>query len=155
MCINWHEIFDYCEGFLFWKKSRGHVAAGSIAGNVNGNGYMQVGFEGRHHMVARIIWEMHNGPIPEGMEVDHEDRDRENNLIGNLRLLDRSGNALNRDMQSNNKLGIKGVYHDGRKFVAAFQVKGKHIHVGRFDSAEEASIAYQKKYLAVLGGKLN
>ncbi|WP_077825984.1 HNH endonuclease signature motif containing protein [Escherichia coli] len=30
-------------------------------------------FCGKRYCVHRIIWEMHNGPIPEGYQIDHID----------------------------------------------------------------------------------
>lgn len=35
----------------------------------------------------RLIWEAFNGDIPEGLEVCHEDCNRDNNRLSNLRLL--------------------------------------------------------------------
>ena len=96
-------------------------------------------------MRSRLIWEMHNGIIPEGMEVDHEDRNTLNDSIGNLRLLNRSNNAFNRGVQSNNKLGLKGVSKDAynpNKFRAFINVDGKTKNLGLFDTAEEAQSAY-------------
>ena len=47
------------------------------------------------YAVHRIIWIIHKGEIPEGMEVDHKDRNRANNYLGNLRLLTHSQNIRN------------------------------------------------------------
>lgn len=64
---------------------------------------------------ARIIWVMHHGPIPEGMEIDHIDRDPSNNHLDNLRLVSRIQNMANSGMHKTNKSGICGVseYHNG------------------------------------------
>lgn len=40
-----------------------------------------------HH---RIVWEVVNGPIPEGYEIHHIDKDRRNNSISNLELIEKS-----------------------------------------------------------------
>lgn len=42
--------------------------------------------------VHRIVWEVHNGPIPAGMEIDHIDMDKTNNHISNLRLVTHAEN---------------------------------------------------------------
>lgn len=55
---------------------------------------------------ARIIWVMHHGPIPEGMEIDHIDRDPSNNHLDNLRLVSRLQNMANSGMHRTNKSGI-------------------------------------------------
>jgi len=43
----------------------------------------------------RIVWEAFNGKIPAGLEIDHIDRDRHNNILTNLRLVTHSENCLN------------------------------------------------------------
>lgn len=37
-------------------------------------------------MAHRIIWEWANGPIPEGMQINHKDLNKQNNRIDNLEL---------------------------------------------------------------------
>ena len=39
-----------------------------------------------------VVWETHNGPVPEGLEIDHIDMDKSNNRITNLRLLSHGDN---------------------------------------------------------------
>lgn len=43
----------------------------------------------------REVWEYHNGKIPEGMMIDHIDRDKSNNSISNLRLVNAKENRAN------------------------------------------------------------
>lgn len=38
--------------------------------------------------IHRMVWETHNGPIPEGCVVHHIDGDKSNNSIANLMLMD-------------------------------------------------------------------
>jgi hypothetical protein len=117
---------------------------GDKAGNKKGSGYWQVCVDGKWYQLHRVIWEMFNGQIPENLEVDHEDRNTDNNLINNLRLATRSQNAFNRGVQSNNKLGIKGVSKVGNRFKAYIKILGNTKNLGSFATAEEASAAYQK-----------
>jgi len=148
--INWNEIFKYGEGKLYWKISPAYnVKVGKSAGNKTGAGYWQVCYKGKFYKLHRVIWEMHNGPIPDNLEIDHIDRNAENNLISNLRLASRVRNAYNRNVMSNNKLGVKGVSVSGKKFVAYINVNRKTVNLGYYDSVEEASAAYQiaLKYL--------
>ncbi|WP_436868476.1 HNH endonuclease signature motif containing protein, partial [Enterobacter hormaechei] len=42
-----------------------------------------------------MIWEMHNGPIPQNMEIDHINRIKLDNRLENLRLATRRQNACN------------------------------------------------------------
>jgi len=137
MSINYKEKFIYLDGFLF------HISTGEKAGWKNGHGYWQVYCDKKYLRMQRVIWEMFNGPIPIGLEIDHVDRNKDNNRIENLRLTTRSENALNRNVQSNNKLGIKGVSKSGKKFVAYTRVNKKTINLGYYNTPEEASKAYE------------
>lgn len=42
--------------------------------------------------VHRIVWEVHNGPIPDQFEIDHIDGCKTNNHISNLRLVTHAEN---------------------------------------------------------------
>lgn len=44
-------------------------------------------------LVHRFVWEYFNGPIPEGLVVDHIDGDRCNNSLHNLQLLSPKDNV--------------------------------------------------------------
>ena len=84
---------------------------------------------------------------PTGTVVDHIDGDPLNNTRANLRVCSPSENAKNRAMNYNSKLNRKGVYvvrEPGKTtcFRSRIQVDGRRINLGRFDTAEEASVAY-------------
>ena len=59
---------------------------------------------------------MFNGPIPNGLIVDHEDGDELNNKKGNLRVIRQVFNTRNADKRMDNNSGITGVskYGNGR-----------------------------------------
>ena len=42
--------------------------------------------------VHRLVWEAFNGPIPEGMEVNHIDQNQQNNHLENLNILTHTDN---------------------------------------------------------------
>lgn len=44
-------------------------------------------FQRKGKRLHRIVWEFHNGPIPDGFDVHHSDGDKTNNDIANLQLL--------------------------------------------------------------------
>lgn len=44
--------------------------------------------------VHHVVWIIFNGPIPDGMTVDHVDNDKSNNVITNLQLLSRGDNSV-------------------------------------------------------------
>lgn len=93
------ELFEYIDGNLYWRKSnRGHSKAGDLAGTTNKDGkhYFTVTISQKKYSVHRIVWVMVNGDIPNGLEIDHINRDKYDNRIENLRLVTRSQNSLNK-----------------------------------------------------------
>lgn len=78
--------------------------------------------------------------------VDHEDLDKLNNRRENLRAATKGQNNSNRDAQSNNVLGLKGVsYKASRgKYYANIKIGTKTKYLGSFNTAEEAAAAYAK-----------
>ncbi|HFO7542632.1 TPA: HNH endonuclease signature motif containing protein [Escherichia coli] len=105
-----------------------------------------LGFFGRWYKAHRIIWEMHNGPIPEGYEIDHLDHDPSNNRLNNFRLVLGKENAKNRPKNKNNTSGYIGVYWDKEreKWYSQIWVNYKCITLGRFDKMEDAIKARQE-----------
>lgn len=79
-----------------------------------------------------------------GEEVDHIDGNKLNNTRGNLRIASNAENKMNRDKQSNNTSGYKGVsFHKKyKKWRAIIGIQGKSIHLGYFSDAVEAAKAY-------------
>lgn len=165
--MNWHECFFYDSenGCLIWRtrppehflshsrmlasnrRLSGKVA-GTVAGTVRGKQYVRVRVTASGAkstiLAHRIIWEMHHGPIPEGIMVDHIDRNPRNNRIENLRLATAGESVLNRCLQRNNTTGFRGVVFTAGKYQASISVRGKNIYLGRFDTAEMAAEAYAK-----------
>lgn len=76
--------------------------------------------------------------------VDHIDGNGLNNMRSNLRLATRTENVRNSKRPVTNTSGYKGVsWHKARnKWRATIQVNNKHIHLGLFDTPEEAYAAY-------------
>ena len=77
--------------------------------------------------VHRIIWAIHNGEDPGELQVDHINGKRNDNRIGNLRLVTPSENDRNRNIRKGNVSGVTGVsYHKGKKmWDAGIGYKGK------------------------------
>ena len=81
-------MFEYRDGNLYNKVHRGYQAPiGAIVGSINDKGYILTKIKGKGLKVHRIIWEMHNGQIPKGMQVDHINEKRNDNRIENLQIL--------------------------------------------------------------------
>ena len=149
--IDWNSLLDYQDGFLFWKETAPARVRGKMAGFVQSKGYQQIRHAGKAYFVHVIIWEMHNGPS--NLIVDHRDRNKQNNLISNLRLATKSQNEANTPPRSTNTTGYKGVVKSacGKKFRAILSVGDKQQHIGMFDTAESAASAYNKVAYEIYG----
>lgn len=76
-------------------------------------------------------------------QVDHINGNGLDNRRCNLRLANQSNNASNVAIKSNNTSGYKGVSrYSHSKWRAQIVVNQKYIHLGIFDTAEEAHKAY-------------
>lgn len=60
-------------------------------------------------MIHHVVYKLHYGTVPRGMLVDHWDRDRSNNRVDNLRLVNHTGNQRNRkpNYRSIGETGVK------------------------------------------------
>jgi len=145
-----HELFDYVEGSLIWKKQlsyRGKI--GTIAGTTKSNGYISVGIDNKEYLLHRLIFMYYKGYLPN--YVDHIDNNHKNNKIENLRECSNQQNSFNAKKSKNNTSGIKGISwsKDRKKWEAKCQINRKTIHLGRFSDINEASKAlmeFRKKH---------
>lgn len=60
-------------------------------------------------MAHRVIYEMYNGAIRDGLVIDHIDGDPSNNRVKNLRAVTKSVNAMNTRLSSKSTTGKIGV----------------------------------------------
>lgn len=63
--MDWNKMFIYDSGLLRWRYARKGREARSIAGSKTKQEYISVKVFGKCYLAHRIIWEMHNGTIPE------------------------------------------------------------------------------------------
>lgn len=143
--------FKRRQAFLTWNIRYANTRAGSNS-PCNKFGHRTVGVNGRRFLLHRIIWEMHYGPIPHKMQVDHRDGDATNNKIGNLRLATNAQNSMNSRAQSNNTSSFKGVsFHKASGRWRADISETTRRWLGLFDTPEEAHEAYKKAALELHG----
>jgi hypothetical protein len=136
------EIKDYLSydpesGVVTWKKSPANVVkVEDVASTLTGNGYLAVRFQGKDYLLHRVIWYLHYGENPVGLQIDHINRDRTDNRIGNLRLVTHQQNV-----QNSKGLGV--CYHKrDQKWRAQLSVAGKRIQIGSYDCPLLAGIDY-------------
>jgi len=113
--MNWSEFLRYeaSTGRLLWSVYRGGRGGqpGDEAGTIKECGrYRTFVLNRKRYYTHRVIWEMVNGPIPDGMCIDHIDGNGLNNKVENLRVTTLSGNQRNRQIEKRSKTGIHGVH---------------------------------------------
>lgn len=99
----------------------------------------------------RIIAHFHYGGLPEGYQVDHIDRNPLNNTTANLRLVTPYINMMNREIKSKCKLIGVGFLEKQNKWKSFIQRNHILYNLGKFDTAEEAGRARDKKALELYG----
>jgi len=120
---------------------REYAKRGQVAATAQKSGYIVVATSGNMILAHRVAWAMHHNEWPVG-ELDHRDNDKSNNRIDNLRLATRAQQRAN--IPGRAKSGFKGVRAFGHYFRAKISANNKQYTLGRYDTAEAASIAYQK-----------
>lgn len=106
----------------------------------DGHGYaMYRDRDGKIKQLSRLILE-----LPEGLFVDHVNGDHLDNRRSNLRAARVSDNSRNARIRNDNTSGFKGVSFFKRKerYRAYINFEKKQIHIGYFDTPEEAARAY-------------
>lgn len=173
MAINLYEVFDYdiITGNLIWRHRPDHYFSSPckasyynsrMTGNVAGIKNFQVksgkphsiivsvwshGVGAKTYGVHRIVWEMFNGPIPDGYMVDHVNGDPFDNRIANLRLATRAQNNQNTSLRKDNKTGCRGVCWDKKSNKYRVQVRsnGRRVYNKFFDDLNLAKAAYDEQ----------
>ena len=140
------QLFNYDPdtGSLTWKVRKGPRAMiGDEAGYTTNNGYRNIIIDQKCYKAHRICWLWIFGTWPKD-QLDHINNKKSDNRLCNIRAATNSQNLCNRGKTKNNRSGYKGVWfhkHVG-KYTGKIGYKGKHIHLGYFDTPEQAAIAY-------------
>jgi hypothetical protein len=155
-----HACFDYSPvtGELRWKRRpQEHFAtinakasfdanyAGKVAGCPRERS-RGVKINGQRYKAHRIIWKMATGEDPIDT-IDHRNGNPFKNAYENLRVATRGQQAWNRKRPKTNTSGYRGAtwHRKSKKWIASIVHDGTRYHIGQFDTAKEAGIAYENK----------
>ncbi|CAH6418186.1 HNH endonuclease [uncultured virus] len=94
----------------------------------------------------RLIADAMGLEIPAGCSIDHINRNKLDNTRSNLRVATQQVQVINQGLRKDNKTGFKGVSWHTRdaKWRASIKRGEKQVQLGYFNTAEEASAAYEK-----------
>jgi HNH endonuclease/AP2 domain len=148
------ELLDYNKktGEFRWRKRPGGGARSDLsAGHVESDqGRRRIGIDGRVYSAHQLAWFYVTGRWGKPI-IDHRDGDGTNNRLNNLRPATRSQNGANSRRPRHNTSGHKGVSPHRRKWLATICTNGKKIHLGLFDTPQEAHEAYLKAARKLFG----
>jgi len=135
------DLLHYCPetGVFTCLKAIGDRKLGAEVGtSMRSEWYLRTIIGGNFHYMHRLAWLYTHGVWPE--DVDHINGIRYDNRLANLRSVSRSTNSKNAKQPSNNTSGTVGVNFDAftGRWLARVRVDGKSVHLGRFDTKEEA-----------------
>lgn len=139
MVKRYDDLFIFYDGKLIrraWINGLPKSEVGLEAGCIDAHGYVVVRVLGKKKKAHRIIWEMINGEIQDGMEIDHINGIRNDNRIENLRVVNRSENQLNAKRRSGSNAVFTGVgFH---KKTGKWCARFRNIHLGSYNNVVEA-----------------
>ena len=139
--------YDPETGIFRWLVTRGGRTPGTIAGSINKlSGYRHIRINGKIYRAARLAHLYVEGYFPEH-DMDHRDRNKNNDAWENLRHVSRLCNTRNRKIHCNNTSGITGVHWSKKDntWIALIGVK----YLGCFNNlidAVKARWEAEKKY---------
>lgn len=138
------DTLDYnpTTGDFTWKKlTSRRVKIGDVAGYKTTHGYYSLTLWGKKYYAHILAWFYVYGVWPVQL-IDHEDTNKSNNRISNLRLASNSQNAQNLQPHKDSSLGLKGVRKLRKRFNARICINGITNHLGTFDTPVGAAQAY-------------
>lgn len=151
LCADLKEIvhYDPFTGYFTSLVRRGSkVMVGDKLGSEN-KGYLYIMINYNKYLAHRLAWFYMNGEWPK--EIDHINGNPSDNRWANLRVATHRQNLANCKLKTNNSTGYKGVSKNRGKYQAQIRVEGKRLMLGRFNTMQEASVAYEQKAVEFFG----
>jgi hypothetical protein len=133
--------YDPNTGVFTRLTSAQRAKVGTRMNRGNGYGYLYTVIEGKKYQLHRLAFLYMTGKFPTHF-VDHKDRNASNNKWCNLREATISQNGANSPTKA--KSGFRGVGLRRNKWRAYITVNNKQIHLGTFDTPEEAAHKYDE-----------
>ena len=140
--------YDPETGIFTALVKQGLRAEGKVLGAKAAGKYLSIGLKGCTYLLHRLAFVYMTGVMPE--YVDHINGDGFDNRWSNLRACSNQQNISNQRVVRS-LLGFKGVTRNKKRFAAQIMFNYKKIHIGTFDTPEEAHQAYLAKAKELYG----
>lgn len=134
-----HKFFEYDPntGDMTTKLPHKGRKVGTVLGSIGNHGYLHANLCGKTYLIHRLIWLYVYGYLPE--QVDHINHNKLDNSLGNLREVNNTTNSMNCSVSRNSTTKVNGVSKlNSGKYRAYINSNKKHIHLGVFDSIDDA-----------------
>lgn len=133
--------YDKDTGIFNWRVDRSNIKAGTEIKCLS-NGYVQIQINSKGYRAHRLAWLYTYGEWPK-LFIDHINGDRSDNRISNLRDVSAQINSQNvRAASRGSEAGLLGVTANKKRWSAGVIVDRKRIHLGTYDTPEQAHEAY-------------
>lgn len=141
-------IDEYLElrdgGVVVWKKSPFHrIKVGDEAGSTSPDFHKRIGLKGGSYGYHRIVYYLAYGVDSLGYEIDHINRNPQDNRPENLRLADERQNKWNTRCQSGCKSGLRGIRARFWGANTYWEVRFRGKYIGSFKTRDEAIAAWE------------
>lgn len=145
---NWDNVtFELVRALLSYDPHTGALRSnktGEPVGFPQARRYIGVAVAGGIYKAHRVIWLWMTGEkLGPETKVDHINGDWTDNRWENLRKATNAENVRNQRGRSSSA-GLKGVHRNGKakRWRGRICVDGRHLHLGYFNTPEEAHEAY-------------
>lgn len=127
-------------GIFLWLNCKNR-SVNSVAGAIDNKGYRRIGLKKSYKRAHILAWFYVYGSWPKN-QLDHINRNRDDNRISNLREVTSQQNSRNRT-PSINKFGVIGLSwcKKSKKFYSRITVDRKTKHLGYYISMFDAICA--------------
>lgn len=130
--------YDPNTGWFLHKRIKRYISGEDKRGR------LRINIRGTVYLLHRVIWLYVHGTWPE-YELDHIDGDPRNNKLSNLRDVLHKENMQNMQKESLFSVtGLRGVSKNKKRFSASITKDYKGIHLGTYDTPEQAQEVYLK-----------
>lgn len=142
------ELLEYSPetGVFKWRVNRqGHCKAADVAGARRHDGYIRITVDQHRVWAHRLVWLYVNGTWPL-QQIDHINGNPSDNRLANLRDVSPQTNMQNERQARRRKNGgtLLGAHWcmTWKRWKSSIITSGKLMHVGWFDTEQQAHDAY-------------